>query len=142
MQLVIDKKAFTNLSDGEHSLRVDFKDGYSVGKFYKGKPITFTIMGVACTATEGMTWRDWLISGASVSGNKYIMRDTGVGYLYVNHLSNDVYGDLFKGFSTTQASYNIPELALFAQDGVTAQEIETNQIQKNGTYGLDPNGPT
>ena len=141
MQLIIDKKAFENLSDGTHSLRVDFKDGFTVGKFHKGNGITFTIMGVVCTATEDMTWRDWFISYGSVSGNNYIMRDNGDGYLYINHLSKDVYGDVFKSFSTTTPSYNIPELALFAQDGATSPEKETNKIRNGCAYGLDPTGP-
>jgi uncharacterized membrane protein len=146
MQLNIDKKAFANLPKGAHSLRVDFKDGFSVGKFYKSKMITFTIMGVVCTATKDMTWQDWFDSYETGSGNVYITRDTlpsseGGGYLYINHFSNDIYGDLFENFPKTKPSYEIAELALFALDGATSQEKVTNKILDGGVYGLDPKVP-
>ena len=93
MILKIDKNYFKNLSVGEHSLKVHFKDGYAEGTFEVGNKISFTILGESFTATAGMTWGDWIKSyGISTSGNGRIWvapLDQGSGlYIDTRYSSN------------------------------------------------------
>ena len=70
MIIKINKDYFKKLSLGVHSIRVNFTDGYAEGTFEVGNKISFTIIDTVFTATEGMTWGDWIASyGEGTSGN-------------------------------------------------------------------------
>ena len=73
MILKINKNYFKNLANGEHKLKVCFKDGHVEGAFEVKDKISFSILETTFTATEGMTWGDWIKSfGVGASGNDII----------------------------------------------------------------------
>ncbi len=73
MILKINKNYFKNLANGEHNLKVRFKDGHAEGIFEVKNKILFSILGTTFTATEGMTWGDWIQSfGIGASGNNIV----------------------------------------------------------------------
>ena len=73
MILKINKDYFKNLANGDHSLKVRFKDGHAEGTFEVKNKISFSILGTTFTATAGMTWGDWIMSFCiGASGNNIV----------------------------------------------------------------------
>jgi hypothetical protein len=87
MIIQIDKSAFRNLPNGKHSLKLNFNDGYSMGEFEIKNKISFTIMGETFTATEGMTWADWIVScGQGSTGNTFVNIGLDNSTIYIDYL--------------------------------------------------------
>lgn len=141
MRIIIKKDAFKNLATGSYDCKVKFKDGEATGVITVVNKITFTITGLnssaTFTASEGMTWTDWI-------------RSYGISHGY-----NNIVGLVSKGTSIPvyldstytawkndfPSSYNIgdDEMLLY-EDGRTPQFATT--VLKNGaSYSLDPNIP-
>lgn len=102
--ITMKKSYIASLSDGEHTIRIVFEDGYAESEFMKSGRISFTIEGVGTyEADEGMTWGDWILSYAMSSGSNGIVWvengtlelyvDIGNG-LWVNNIRNQHYGDI------------------------------------------------
>lgn len=138
MILKIKKEYFQNLPKGTHTLKVKFNDGHAEGTFVKDDKITFYIIDTQCTATKGMTWRDWFVSTGATSGNTLVVCEPGANAnrLYLNHVSGalDYRLNVF-GYPKDTPSYNWANLGLFASGDAT-QQLATDTIQNGFTYGL------
>ena len=135
MVLKIDKKYFENLAIGEHTLKVNFKDGFAEGTFEVKDKITFSILGVPCEATVGMSWYDWFCSSGSTSGNSYIMTAPSDNKLYINHKAGQF--DHVSGIASldkTVAPYIFQELTLHEEGSATQQGL-FDQIKNGAKYG-------
>lgn len=132
MILKIDKDYFKKLTTGEHTLKINFKDGYAEGNFTVGNKITFTILGTEFTATDGMTWGDWIESyGIGTSGN-YI--------LWVKPITNTLYIDHRYHASWDQGLGLGAEEDLFYDSNDVPQTLNTPIINK-GSYGRSSGAP-
>lgn len=85
MILELNKNCFKGLEVGTHTLRVRFKDGHAESNFEVKNKISFTIIDTVFTATEGMTWGDWIMS--------YNIGTSGNHILWVSPTANELYLD-------------------------------------------------
>jgi hypothetical protein len=132
MVLKINKDYFKNLAAGEHSLKVHFKDGYAEGTFEVKNKITFTILDTAFTATEGMTWDDWLMS--------FCESHYGNGIVWVSN-ERQLYIDTRYEPSWSQGmSLGVEEDALYDSNDI--RQTLSTAIVNGATYGRSSDCPT
>lgn len=131
MILKINKDYFKNLANGEHSLKVRFKDGHAEGTFEVKNKISFSILGTAFTATAGMTWGDWIKSfGIGVSGNNIVWVSP----------DNQLYIDTRYDSNWSQGlSIGAEEDALY--DSSDVRQTLNTQIVNGAAYGRSSDAP-
>jgi hypothetical protein len=132
MILKINKNYFKNLANGEHNLKVYFKDGHAEGTFEVKNKISFSILGTTFTATEGMTWVDWIIScGVSNVDNSIVSIVNNKIHLYPN----------YKPEWNNSSAPNVSDIenALY-QNGETLQ-YANSIIVNGGVYGREDGAP-
>lgn len=134
-KVIINRSCFKNLSNGMHTLRVNFKDGHAECQFEVKDKITFTILDTTFTATAGMTWQDWSTSyGMGVSGN-YIIgfgATPGVTNVYLDPRYKDEWSWNSDGlWSGVDELYDANDVAQYA----------TTVIQSGGVYGRSSDVP-
>lgn len=142
MNLRIDKSVFKNIAKGECTVKVKFKNGEASCEVHNGNKITFYMYGITLTATEGMTWGDWLVSHGSPSGNNYILHST-------DFTDQAVY---FNWTNTTDPGFNIGSLDYDTYNyvykhGTDEQQYFNTVIIDGATYsrtmgGMGGNEPT
>lgn len=131
MILKINKDYFKNLANGEHSLKVRFKDGHAEGTFEVKNKISFSILGTTFTATAGMTWADWIMSfGIGVSGNNIVWVSP----------DNQLYIDTRYDSNWSQGlSIGAEEDALY--DSSDVRQTLNTQIVNGAAYGRSSDAP-
>lgn len=137
MILQVDKKCFQNLAKGEHNIKIGFTDGEAEGSFRVEDSITFYIHSdeqIPFTATNGMTWGDWIKSfGAGSSGNYIIWVGFDNNTLYIDPRCNL---QEFKDVGYT--NYDLGESSLRLKN-MNTEEYQTinNLIIPNAIYGCN-----
>lgn len=135
MNLRIDKSVFKNIAKGNCTVKVKFKNGEAHCEVHNGTPITFYMYGITLTATEGMTWEDWLASWGTASGNNYVLHNT-------DHADQAVY---FNWNNTTDPGFNIGVPGYNTNNyvykhGTTEQQYFTTVITDGATYSRTNSG--
>ena len=140
MIIRINKDHFKNFSNGTHTLRVNYVNGYAEGTFEVRDSITFYLNDVAFTATTGMTWGEWILSFGQSATENGIVAVAGVSQDAKIHLNptyhawqstkypNSKYSDTFSA-----------EFELFNGDVL---QLPNSVIVHNARYGQADNAPT
>ena len=132
MALKIKKECFKDLDLGIHNIKLRFNDGYAEGTFEVKDKITFTIFGTTFSATEDMTWGDWIVSYGIGAGSNGIVA-------VVQHQSKHqihFYPD-YQGWGSGKVT-DI-ENALY-KDGEVLQYLDS-VIVNGGVYGREEGAP-
>lgn len=132
MILKIKKDCFKNLDNGIHNLKLHFKDGYADSEFEVKNKISFIIMDTAFTATEGMTWGDWIMS--------YNIGTSGNNILWVAPYTNDLYLDC-RDFPTWSQGLPIGSAEDEFFDSKDVRQTLNTPIVNGGVYGRASNAP-
>ena len=131
MILKIDKDYFKNFANGEHKLKVCFKDGHVEGTFEVKNKISFSILGTTFTATEGMTWGEWIASfGVGMSGNDIVWVST-TEQLYIDTRYDSNWNQGFPIGSEEEALY----------DSDDVRQTLYTPIIAGASYGRASNAP-
>ena len=131
MILKIDKNYFKSLVNGEHKLKVRFKDGHAEGVFEVKDKISFSILGTTFTATKGMTWGDWIKSfNVGASGNDIVWVST-TEQLYIDTRYKPNWDQGFPIGSEEEALYDSDDVR---------QTLHT-PIVDGASYGRSSNAP-
>ena len=135
-KIIINKDYFKNLSKGNHTIKVKFKDGYAEGTFKVDDKITFYIneeLQAPFTATSGQTWADWIKSfDVGVSGNGIVWVGFDNTSIYIDPRCSD-FEDYYYNYRNKLGDAN---LRLYDCDNFDYVNL-ADLIQPNQTYRCD-----
>lgn len=131
MILHIKKEAFENLSNGVHTIKASFVDGYGESQVEVKDKISFTIMNEVFTATAGMTWAEWMQSYGFGGWGNYILWLNENKELFLDHRHNSSWN-----LETTLGS---AENAFFDSNDV--RQTLNDVIRDGGVYGKESGAP-
>jgi hypothetical protein len=129
--LHIKKDAFKNLSNGVHTIKASFTDGYGESQVEVKDKITFTILGETFTATVGMTWAEWMQSYGIGGWGNYILWLNDNKELFIDHRYSTNWD--------TGVSLGSSENAFFDSNDV--RQTLNDVIRDGGVYGRHSGAP-